>query len=370
MADSDDDDEDIDDSSPVRHVPAERPEPEPLSPLGNRVGRSLSPVDQLVAADADETLWNGHRVGSSSSGNEVSDMTDPSFFANIYNEQQNSVLQHQQQQQARLIENIVQQSQKAGASSGEVSLSTTGRKRKSQANDPSSGLDIPSPLVVFKKPGDQQSPWSEDATQINTPHIGTAAAAAGGDMWDVPSSSPTENAEGSRGVKKSLTTYGKRRRGNSALSPGSAGSKIFNNGIDDDQDDPLHTAEDEGFGNARHGDDGFVAPSPLPPRKKPKISLYDTTAQNATTFYIAQSNLTTMQKLQYQKVSVPANPPDGMAGSATNPKSSGVTTIAYSTPSYYAAASSGLPLPSTAPKHPDDSTEVIDVSIWHMLWSS
>ena len=362
VADSDDDDEEVEDLSPVRHVPAERPSPEPLSPLGNRAGRSLSPVDQLVAADADETVWDGRGVTSSSSGNEVSDMTDPSFFANIYNEQQKGVLQHQQQQ-SRLIENIVQQSQKASASSGEVPPSTTGSRGKNHVNHPSTGMDIPSPLVVFKKPGDQQSPWSDDATQINTPGRGTAAAAAGGDMWDVPSSSPPESAGSSRGMGKSLTTYGKRRRGNLTLSPGTASTKIFNNGIDDGQDDPLQTAEDEGTGNARHRDDGFVAPSPLPPRKKPKISLYDATAQSATTFYIAQSNLTTMQKLQYQKVSVPANPPDGMAGSAANPKSSGVTTIAYSTPSYYAAASSGLPLPSTAPKHPDDSTEVIDVGI-------
>ena len=382
VADSDED-SDEDDFSPVRYAAAERPDTEPLSPLLQQQPRprvpeqqrSPSPVDQLLADTAGAVDGRQRRDSrSSSSGNHVSDQTDPSFFANVYREQQQGVVllhqQQQKQQQSRLVENIVRQSQKASASSssGEVSLPAKGKKGKNKVlEEPSSGTDVTSPFV-FKKPlGNQVSLFDDDgATQVTTPRKSAGAGAAdGADLWDVPSS-PPGSAESSRAKKKPLTTYGKRRRGNNtALSPGSAGSKIFNTGEDDALGVEATNITHRGGGD----DDGFVAPSPMPPRKKPKVSLHEAAAQSPTTFYIAQSNLTTMQKLQYQKVSVPANPYDGMAGAATpanNPKSSGVTTIAYSTPSYYAAASSGFPLPSTEPQAEGTPAEVIDVSAWRL----
>lgn len=179
-------------------------------------------------------------------------------------------------------------------------------------------------------------------------------------MWDVPSSVESSNGK----KKKALTTYGKRRRSSASLAAGSPGAKIF--GVGGEEGTPEQVVED---GNANvtghgHGDDdndGFAKPSPLPARKKAKVSLYDATAQDSTTFYIAQSNLTTMQKLQYQKVNVSANPTTG--GPVANQPSSGVTTIAYSTPSIY--ASSGPPLPWERPAEPEQqeaSQHVIDVS--------
>lgn len=331
VADSDDD-EDEDTFSPVK-IPIEAPEPEPLSPLH----QPSSPVDELAAP----TVSEGH-VGSS---NRISDKTSTSFFASIYNEQQKGVLQ-----QSHLIENIVRQSQKASASGEDLSLPG---KNKTKSGSP--GTDVSSPIVL-DRPVSHQSMFSDDTTQLTTPRKG-----AGNDMWDVPSS-----VESSRGKKKTLTTYGKRKRSNSVLTTGSAGAVIFNNGKGSIQDQDDQAVEDVVVDDARQGGDEFIKPSPLPARKKSKVSLYDATPQNSTTFYVAQSNLTTMQKLEYQRVNVPpTNPYTGVAGSLPNQNSTCASTIAYSTPSLY--ASSGPPLPwevaAAEPQQPETSQHVIEVSI-------
>ncbi|KAK7756422.1 hypothetical protein SLS62_001648 [Diatrype stigma] len=344
VADSDDDEDEDDAFSPVKFPhPTERPEPEPLSPF--RQPSSPGSVDELAIAP----VFDG-RIGSS---NRRSDKTDTSFFASIYDEQQKGVLQ-----QSHLIENIVRQSHKASTSSGEVSLSGKGKgKNKNKAQNFSSGTDITSPIVL-DRPVNHQSMLSDDATQLTTPR-----KSARRDMWDVPSS-----VESSKGKKRATTTYSKRKRSSSVLTTGSTGAAMFGSdeaGVQDPTEQVVtDVVADDGF-----CDDDFVKPSPIPATKKPRVSLYDaTTAQNSTTFYIAQSNLTTMQKLEYQKVSVPANPHNGVPGSTANQASTCASTIAYSTPSLY--ASSGPPLPweraaepEVEPEQPETSQHVIDVSI-------
>ncbi|RYP02986.1 hypothetical protein DL765_010635 [Monosporascus sp. GIB2] len=327
VADSDDEEDGF---SPVRYR-ANTPEPEPLSPLH----QASSPVDHPRDAAASR---------SHSNSNHISDETDPSFFAAIYDEQQNRALQ-----QSHLIENIVRQSQKASASSGDVSRPVKG-KGKNRAKDASSGTELTSP-VVLTRPVNHQSTLS-----------------GGGDMWDVPSSpadsSSIRSVESSRGKRKTLATYGKRKRSNAGLTTGFTGTEMTGGGENDVQDQPDQAAADAVVSDDRRGGDEFTEPSPLSASKKPKVSLYDATSENPTTFYIAQSNLTTMQKLEYQKVQVPFNPYAGLSETPANQKSSGVTTIAYSTPSFY--ASSGPPLPwertPARPQQTDASEHVIDIT--------
>lgn len=346
VADSDDDDDEDDTFSPVKfpHL-TERPEPEPLSP--SRQPSSPGSVDELAIAPVFD--------GRSGSSNRISDKTDTSFFASIYDEQQKGVLQ-----QSHLIENIVRQSQKASTSSGDVSLSGKGKgKSKNKAQNLSSVTDITSPIVLDKLVN-HQSMFSDDATQLTTPR-----KSAQGDMWDVPSS-----VDSSKGKKRGLTTYSKRKRSNSVLTTGSTGAAMFGSDDAGVQDGTEHAVADVAADDGCHDDDDFVKPSPVPATKKPKVSLYDATAaQNSTTFYIAQSNLTTMQKLEYQKVSVPGNPYNGVPGSTAHQNSTCASTIAYSTPSLYASSGPPLPWERTAaepeaePEQPETSQHVIDVSI-------
>ncbi|RYP80815.1 hypothetical protein DL769_002285 [Monosporascus sp. CRB-8-3] len=339
VADSDDEEDSF---SPVKY-PANTPEPEPLSPLH----QASSPVDH----PRDTAASRSH-----SNSNHISDETDPSFFATIYDDQQNRALQ-----QSHLIENIVRQSQKASTSSGDVSIPAN-EKGKNRAKDTSSGTEVTSP-VVLSRPVNHQSTFGGGATQLTTPRKSVRD-----DMWDVPSSpadsSSIRSVESSRGKKKTLTTYGKRKRSNAGLTTGFAGTEMSGRGENDIQDQPEQAAADAAAPDDRRGGDEFAEPPPLPASKKPKVSLYDATSENSTTFYIAQSNLTTMQKLEYQKVQVPSNPYAGLTETPANQKSSGVTTIAYSTPSFY--ASSGPPLPwertPAVPQQADASEHAIDIT--------
>ncbi|KAI0142336.1 hypothetical protein F4776DRAFT_502131 [Hypoxylon sp. NC0597] len=272
--------------------------------------------------------------------NLISDTTDQSFFASVFDEQQNRALEHSQ-----LIENIVRQSQKASRSSGDVSLPTKGKGRKANA---SSATNVTSP-VVLSKLGNQPSLFSDDATNITTPR-----KSAPGE-WDVPSSSEAmpapRSAKGSR--EKNEKSYGKRKRSHSKTVGSSAAAEMF-------------MGEDAAYGETVQDNNGAESP-PQAATKRMKVSLHDSVLQDTQTaanFYIAQSNLTTMQKLEYQKVNVPHYSYSTLPGTLPNPKSSGMSTIAYSTPSRY--TSSGPPLPwersSAVNIEPSDSPNVINIA--------
>ncbi|KAI0843495.1 hypothetical protein F5Y06DRAFT_5590 [Hypoxylon sp. FL0890] len=312
IADSDDEDGGDAPLSPPRKE-IEPPEVEPLSP------------------------------GALDQHNQISDVTDQSFFASVYDEQQSRAIEHSQ-----LIENIVRQSQKASRSSGDVSLPTKGKGKKANA---SSATNVTSPIVL-NKPGNQPSLFSDDATSITTPR-----KSAPGE-WDVPSSAEAvpapRTAKGSRGNEKS---YDKRKRSQSKTIGSSAAAEMF---IGDDAQDSATNVETLPASNG-------VELSPQPATKRMKASLHDPGLQHTpatANFYIAQSNLTTMQKLQYQKVNVPQYGYSTLPGTLPNPRSSGMTTIAYSTPSRY--TSSGPPLPwersSAVGIDPGDSPNVIDIT--------
>ncbi|KAI1343918.1 hypothetical protein F5Y15DRAFT_181726 [Xylariaceae sp. FL0016] len=296
-----------------------------------------------MRAPEPEPLSSQHRPSSptaSSSDKRVSDTTDQSFFAKVFEDQQNKALQ-----QSRLVENIVRQSQRASASSGDVSLPGKGKGRKS---DPSSATDVTSP-VVLTRPRNQPGLLSDDATEVTTPKKSTED-----DEWDVPSSAEAASISAK---KKKERTHGKRPRGHSKLASDHTTLSMFGAGAAEmEQIAEEATIQDEPAGNQ------VTELSPLPAAKKRKISLHNDAATQEANFYIAlaPNNLTTMQKLEYQKVQV--------SNGASEHKSSGATTVAYSTPSRF--ASSGPPLPWERPSAPAAQSEspgapgpdVIDIS--------
>lgn len=328
IADSDDEDVEENPPSPVREDIMDPPEVEPLSP---------------------------HRKASSSgtpgAHNQQSDSTDQSFFASVYDEQQSRAAA----QQSQLIEQIIRQSQKASGSSGEISLPAKGKGRKANA---SSATSVTSP-VVLSRPGNQPSLFSEGASNITTPRKSAPGA------WDVPSSPEgAKSAKGAKGSrKKNEKSYGKRRRGSKVVSSPAA-AEIFM-GDDGASGDVVQNA---GTLSEMLAPSHPVDLSPQPAAKNREVSLHDSVPQETATvanFYIAQSNLTTMQKLEYEKVRLPQNSYPGLPGTLNDQKSSGMTTIAYPTPSRY-ASSSGPPLPwerSPAADPQPGNSDIIDVGI-------
>ncbi|XDG03226.1 hypothetical protein ABKA04_002841 [Annulohypoxylon sp. FPYF3050] len=224
----------------------------------------------------------------------TSGTTDQSFFASVYDEQQSRAFE-----QSQLIEQIVRRSQKASGSSGEVSHPVKGKTRKSDA---SSATDVTAP-VILDNLGNQPPLFDSCASGVTTPRKSVPGE------WDVPSSA--EAAPSSRAAKNSKgreKSYGKQKGTPSKIIGSSAAAEMFlGNGVTHEAYPTNHDM-----------------PAPM-------------------NFYIAQSNLTTMQKLEYQRVNVSQSGYSGLPVSHPNPKSSGVSTVAYSTPSRY--ASSGPPLP-------------------------
>lgn len=329
IADSDDEDGDDNPPSPDREEIMDPPEVEPLSPHRKQ--------------SSSGTTSDAHNPPPDSNS------TDQSFFASVYDEQQSRAAA-----QSQLIEQIIRQSQKASGSSGEISLPAKGKGRKANA---SSATSVTSPEVL-SRPGNQPSLFSDGASNITTPRKSAPGA------WDVPSSPEgAKSAKSARG--KNMKSYGKRRRGSKVLSSpaaaemfmgehGSSGDVVRNTDTHNEMLAPSNPVN--------------IEASPQPTIKKRKVSLHDSAPQETATvanFYIAQSNLTTMQKLEYQRVNVPRNSYPGLPGSLDNPKSSGMSTIAYPTPSRY-ASSSGPPLPWEKSPPPDlqpEKSVVIDVGI-------
>ncbi|OTB04196.1 hypothetical protein M426DRAFT_321053 [Hypoxylon sp. CI-4A] len=304
VADSDDEDGDDTPLSPPREDDPLHPDVEPLSPPR----KPSSPHTKDT---------HNHQSGS----------TDQSFFASVYDEQQNRALERSQ-----LIENIVRQSQRASGSSGEIPLPAKG-KSKGKRPDASSATDVTSPMVINNKPKNRSSLLSDGATNITTPRKSAPTE------WDVPSSpNVPRSAKSSRSKKEK--SYGKRSKDKSRVIGSSAAAEIFMG------DDGAHRVATQDL--ATHDeipvvDDGPELP-PYPATKRRKVSLPDSAIQETpalANFYIAQSNLTTMQKLEYQKTNAGYS---SIPGTLPNPKSSGTATVAYSTPSRY-ASSSGPPLP-------------------------
>ncbi|KAI1388693.1 uncharacterized protein F4822DRAFT_403572 [Hypoxylon trugodes] len=289
---------------------------------------ALSPAREETGVPEVEPLSPQHRP-SSDANNRTSGTTDQSFFAGVHDEQQNRAVD-----QSRLIEQIVRQSQKASGSSGDVSLPAQGKRKRVGA---SSGTNVTSPDGMSKL-GNRMSLLSDDATSITTPR-----KSAPGE-WDVPSSaegvSAPRSAKSSKGKKEK--SYGKKRRNSKTLGSSATAEIFMREGLavegatqESPARDGMSAAIDE------------VEQSPLPATKRRRLSILGPAIQETeavTNFYVPQGNLTTMQRLEYQQTSAPQNGYSNLYGSIANQKSSGMTTIAYSTPSRY-ASSSGGPLP-------------------------
>ncbi|KAI5862409.1 hypothetical protein GGS23DRAFT_610595 [Durotheca rogersii] len=250
---------------------------------------------------------------------QVSDTTDGSFFASVYDEQQTRA-----REQSQLVEHIVRQSQKASANSDEVSSPARGRDKTK--TDVSSGTSVTSPRVL-SRPGNHQSLLSDDATNITSPRKTLPGE------WDVPSSPEIPRDDNKRSHSN--------RRGNQPK--GMVSTTITEAPLLEDFGH-TETPRREAFHDEipeRENVESF----PLPATKRRRVSLHGSMASgSAAGLYVAQSNLTTMQKLEYQKIHVPQSGYSSLTDSLSHQKSSGVTTIAYPTPSRY-APSSGPPLP-------------------------
>ncbi|KAI1766524.1 hypothetical protein GGR53DRAFT_209201 [Hypoxylon sp. FL1150] len=322
IADSDDEDGDDNPPSPEREDIMDPPEVEPLSPHRKQSSSGASGAHIQPPPD--------------------SNSTDQSFFASVYDEQQSRAAA-----QSQLIEHIIRQSQKASGSSGEISLPAKGKGRKANA---SSSTSVTSPAVL-SRPGNQPSLFSDGASNITTPRKSAPGA------WDVPSS--PDGAKSSKG--KNIKSYGKQRRGSKVLS--SPAADMFMR----DDEPSGEIVPDTNTHNEMSAPSNPAGQSPQPAAKKRRVLLHDSLPQETgavANFYIAQSNLTTMQKLEYQKVNVPRNSHPGLPGSLDNQKSSGMSTIAYPTPSRY-ASSSGPPLPWERSPLPDllpENSTVIDIT--------
>ncbi|KAI0882563.1 uncharacterized protein GGS22DRAFT_195811 [Annulohypoxylon maeteangense] len=293
IADSDDEDGDDRPLTPLREDAETPPEIEPLSP-------------QLPDTQLPDTQ------------KAISDTTDQSFFASVYDEQHSRAFEHSQ-----LIEQIVRQSQKASGSNGKASRPT---KSKAEKSDASSATDVTIP-VVLSNLGNQPPLFNDGKISITTPRKSVPGE------WDVPSSAEGANsprtAKSSKGKREK--SYGKQKRTPSKMFGSSAAAEMF---MGNDTTHETHPIND--------GDE----PSLQSETKRGEFSLHDSILPDMpapTNFYIAQSNLTTMQKLEYQRINVSQNGYSGLPVSHPNPKSSGISTVAYSTPSRY--ASSGPPLP-------------------------
>ncbi|KAI1425578.1 hypothetical protein F5Y12DRAFT_361877 [Xylaria sp. FL1777] len=317
IADSEDEDDGDDGLLLQSGGDFDRPEPEPLSPQH----RPSSPA-AVISKHHDQP----------------SSVTDPSFFADVYDNQQSLAAQ-----QSHLVEQIVQQSQRASASSGDVSLPANKRQRA----NPSSGTDVTSPMVL-SKPLNHTAPFPDDASEFTTPRKST------GQEWEIPSS-PEDRAASHRtkclaGKEKARS---ERKRGKARLvsSPAAAVSAA---------EEPIPKAPFEDVVENQEVE-GLIAGGMSTLPENLELSHHDSILPDTTKFYIAQSNLTTMQKLEYQQVNV-SNSYGGLPGCLPNQKSSGATTIAYSTPSGY---SSIPPLPWEEPPAQSASpqrNEVIDIN--------
>jgi hypothetical protein len=323
IADSDDSDDEL---SPVKPMASQSaPEMEPLSPQHQ---------------PKSSTVQQSKRSTSHPNDQHTSGTTDPSFFTNIYDDQQNKALQ-----QSHLIEGIVRLSQRASASSGQVSLPDKGNGKKESGNR-SSATDVTSPTLLSKQPlRKSQLVQMSDATELTTPRKSTVK-----DEWDVPSSAEGDVATMSDRSSKGINpkTYGKRKRAGPALSA-------------------FTTKEPEAI------DQVDISPNNSTKKRKATVStVEDSVVQTASNFYISPSNLSASQKLQYQKIQLsgeqaiemePAAP--GNMPPPSNHKSSGATTIAYSTPSRYASSGPRPPweVEQSALMHSENTKGVFEVGV-------
>ncbi|KAI0124856.1 hypothetical protein BJ170DRAFT_478807 [Xylariales sp. AK1849] len=297
VADSDDEDDDL---SPGKPTPA--PDMEPLSP-------HHQPTSPVVRQPSLLTL------SISNVNHDTSGSTDPSFFANVYDDQQIKALQ-----QSHLIESIVRLSQKASGSGEDISLPAKA-KGKNNLGNMSSAPNVTSPVVL-----DRQGPRKihmaqiSEATEVTTPRKSSSK-----DEWDVPSSGDEGAAptSGNSSKGRNPKTYGKRKRSDSGQAQENFSTEEL------EVIDQITTSPQQANKKRRATDSGSD----------------DSAIQDGGNFYVAQSNLSTSQKLQYQKVNVIEDQAQEMGPrplSAMQPpsnhKSSGATTIAYSTPSRYASS--------------------------------
>ncbi|KAH8678137.1 hypothetical protein BX600DRAFT_493461 [Xylariales sp. PMI_506] len=299
IADSDDEDEG--DFSPAKYtLNLDGPETELLSPQHQPA--------QAIASEPSALALSDPQIH-----NETSGTTDPSFFAGIYDDHQRQALEH-----SNLVESVVRLANIASASSGEVSLPAKAENARRRDNDiVSSGTNLTSPVTVNRRGlRKSQLVLMSEVSEVTTPR-----KSAGKNEWDVPSSDDDDPIPKERGlwVENTLKVDKKRKAPTSehVVSDSAALDEVYT-----------------------------VTMSPEGALKRRRVS---STGQNnaldtgVTDFYIAESRLSISQRQQYRKTQDGYQPDiPGTSAIETMPppphKSSGATTIAYSTPSRYASS--------------------------------
>ncbi|KAI2631742.1 hypothetical protein GGS21DRAFT_159346 [Xylaria nigripes] len=211
-----------------------------------------------------------------------------SFFTDIYTNQQTLAVQ-----ESNLIENIVRQCQMASASSGNISLPPI-----KQGGKESFGTDVTTPLTLSRAQKNRAL-VSDGGSEITTP------CKSRGQEWEVPSS-----AEDANGREK---TNAEGKRSISGLASSFFIASSSTKALTEDRTAPVET----------------------PAAKRAKLSHHTPALSGTPNFYIAPSSLTTMEKLQYQKVNMCMNEYGMLPGLPSNNKSSYTASIPHSTKSGY-----------------------------------
>ncbi|KAH7040702.1 uncharacterized protein B0I36DRAFT_344399 [Microdochium trichocladiopsis] len=303
----------------VAQPPLSTPQAEPLSPE-HRPRSRREERRRREEQGADSSFSNENH------GDQSSDSTSQSVFARIAAAQQEKVLQ-----QSRLIENIVRQSQRVVGVGADDNGNGNGAEVNGiwNADESSSASGQPHVVLGF------------DSTASSIP-----AQARKHDEWDIPSSpeAAEERLPTKSETRRTTTTRRARESLESIGEDATEGaSKVTTDSVDDELTGHLS----------------------LPQAKRQRVSLHDTLGDSTKGFYVAPSHLTTMQKLEYQRVSVPQNSLTVEATKGTpisqQLKSSGATTIAYTTPSRYASSGGRYPWESSVVVEDEGDHEVINI---------
>lgn len=304
--------------------------------------------------------------------------TDPTFFQNVYDEQQTTA--DGRMSAPDMLSNSVDD----GANIVTSPASMTRLRRQANERNSSSLTSLTDPR---NRPKRSERKDVIDLTQVTTP--GRERSSARLDLWDVPSSPAAQTArDGAAGPSSANKSHGKRKRGQDLSS-----LEVVDNGGSTQLQSPTQHSVPPAAGNVPGNSprlakkrsrreprvtlsrpsqevDLIMVPRSGDPTENPNCSKPDDIpgtvvtdtldATSSTSLYVAQSVLTASQKRQYEFVSlssevdkddVDTNLPRSLGNAGPAYVSSGATTIAYPTPTQY-ASSGRIPAPEAAAEPP------------------
>ncbi|KPM39320.1 hypothetical protein AK830_g7231 [Neonectria ditissima] len=377
IADSDEEDNSY---SPPRSSQA----PFPPDSLGPEVTRSFAPASH------------------------TSTSTNPSFFQNIYDEQNDAARENARGELLDLASG-------AALSSSEVTAPAPFQRTVTELIDPSSLTSISDP-AVSKDPKTSSGKGMSDWTQVSTPGRKKAPTAMMDEVWDVPSSperlqkrkvikirlkrqdvksasrsaeKPNLNERDSPSIKQTRTNYDHQKDDDTSVSGRRKKRKIDTSHPSPQGSNevdlvaiPFSTENEDAFPEPQQVAYSSMLPPTLPPTYPPTLPPTlppILPPDNEASFYISAKPLTDTQKLQYQSVHFPSSdshlhdalPPIlqrdplllASSGSATNVNTPRSEEIGYSAVPLASIAPDAVQTttgPSTQPR-PESSPDIISV---------